>query len=637
LIVDQLRTEVTGDRAERSARLRWAGGEFRLRIDVPAAYAPPEEDASPYLGVAMMLAMFRHEDLHLDGAVSPRLMRRSGQAQRAWASWAPQIRLCNVTAARELSEQPAGPGTACFLSRGVDSTFTAIRERSDAGPLTHAVFCDTLEPVQGPEVRDEERRLAGEVAALLGLELVVLSTNLRDPGAQLLDYVEMHGVGLAFMALSLAGAMRRVVTPPGVDISTVLPAGSGPMVDQLFSTETVEVVCDDISFSRTEKVQAIAERRPDLLPYLKVCYSEDRSDNCGRCRKCLWTMVSLQAVGVLEQAEGFPNAIDVDAIRRMRHSQLLQRLTWANVAAFLPPRDAELRDAIYGMLRHSSRPPLRERARIAVDYVLGKRESADPAWSESPSAFLRTFTNAAFALARGKDPPRFGPGLAPAAPGAPSAVFGPPAPGLAGAQHRDPGLVGLVRLMDPGARRHRYALGAIPPVAGLVRVGELGALLAGPEDGTVAAWLDDAGRLEVEGRELPQPRRLSVRAGRWVAAPLSWRGAAPLAARARESGLRALTVLRPGEGRSPAGTGRQNGPAGYLRASQRDGDFVLWSAIHPVSGDQLLSLDEREAEELGYGKSIPLGAVAPTAPVTSRLGTGQPHIPWAARFGQRRT
>jgi len=50
-----------------------------------------------------------------------------------------------------------------------------------------------------------------EVAALLGLEFVVLSTNLRDPAAQLLDYVEMHGVGLAFMGLSLAGRLRRGV------------------------------------------------------------------------------------------------------------------------------------------------------------------------------------------------------------------------------------------------------------------------------------------------------------------------------------------------------------------------------------------------------------------------------------------
>ncbi len=73
------------------------------------------------------------------------------------------------------------------------------------------------------------------------------------------------------------------------------------------------------------------------------------------------------------------------------------------------------------------------------------------------------------------------------------------------------------------------------------------------------------------------------------------------------------------------------------RESQRDGDLVLWSAIHPVSGDQLLSLDQQEAEELGYGRSTPLGAVAASAPVTGRLGTGRPHIPWASRFGQRRT
>ena len=76
-------------------------------------------------------------------------------------------------------------------------------------------------------------------------------------------------------------------------------------------------------------------------------------------------------------------------------------------------------------------------------------------------------------------------------------------------------------------------------------------------------------------------------------------------------------------------------PVGYLHRDAGGGRVPLLSAIHPITGDQLLTTNRWEATDLGYGEPTLLGHLEPSAPVTGRLGTGRPRLPWASRFGQR--
>jgi len=64
MIVDDLcsRKLDGDDDIERSARVRWRGGEFRLTTQVPAEYAIPEDDASPFLTGSLLSAMRRQPD-----------------------------------------------------------------------------------------------------------------------------------------------------------------------------------------------------------------------------------------------------------------------------------------------------------------------------------------------------------------------------------------------------------------------------------------------------------------------------------------------------------------------------------------------------------------------------------------------
>jgi hypothetical protein len=59
----------------------------------------------------------------------------------------------------------------------------------------------------------------------------------------------------------------------------------------------------------------------------------------------------------------------------------------------------------------------------------------------------------------------------------------------------------------------------------------------------------------------------------------------------------------------------------------------LHAALHPVTGDQLLTTNPAEISGLGYRHAALLGHVVARASATGRLGPIRSAAPWAAHFG----
>ncbi len=461
VIVDELQTRDTDGRVERSARLRWVGGEFRLSIEVPGGFQPPEGDATGFLLAALPLALYRGEDLQVDGAVSAQTLRQTERIQAIYAAWDPAVRRCRVRVATEEPTRDAAEGQGCLFSRGVDSMHSATSV--DSGPLSHLVFCDTLEPVQDAQARALEWQLVVEAADLVGLPVLRISTNLRDPGAQLIDYQVMHGAGIAFMAHSLSGGLGRVVVPADLTYSVGGPSGSHPLLDLLFGSECLTLDYHGLELGRTGKVRQLVATHPEL-PYLKTCFAESTHANCGRCLKCLMTMISLQAAGALKRASLFPDEIDIDSIRKLRMTA------------------------------------------------------------------------------------------------------------------------------DGRLRTDRY----------------------------------EPSMPDLDGRVLT----------RWTLAPVRWIEVATLAERTREVLRRGIDVASALRRASTSEGGPGGVPCGYLLGDGGEGRLALFSSIHPVSGDQLLSTAQDESTQFGYNAPTLLGFLVAEAPASGVLGLSRPPIPWASRFGR---
>jgi hypothetical protein len=406
VIVDELRSTEKGADVERSVRIRWREGEFRLGITVPADSAGLLEDFSPFLAAMLLPAMRSREDLDLLGPVSARLLRRSDVIQKACRAWDPSLGSCSVSTSGDVAPPARAPGVACFFSRGVDSMFSATVERFEPGPLTHLVYCDDISVAtrHDMKVRLEEIVRTRAAAEEIGLPLVVVATNIRTMTDPLISWEDVHGAALASVALMVGGEMGHVVMPSWADFAALGASGSSPLLDLLWSTEWVEIEHDSLVEGRIGKVAWLAVERPELLRHLKVCLRENRPDNCGRCRKCLLTMACLQAVGGLGRAEGFPQEIDLELVRNVRPYSLSQRIAWAQVCAALDGEgaNARLRKAILHALRRAARPSPFERARLLAPRLRGKKARLDPSWSPvwPPPEFSRRETSAALSLLR---------------------------------------------------------------------------------------------------------------------------------------------------------------------------------------------------------------------------------------------
>jgi hypothetical protein len=329
VIVDDVRQSERNGLVDRAARIEWSDGDFELRVSMPPELAARDvEDASPFLCATLLLAMRRGETLELRGPVSPRLLETAPRIVDLYAQWDPRLYRTRVRATPGRLPGTRAAGIGCFFSRGVIET--NLRELTD------------------PVVR---------------------------------DWSDMAGAGLAFLATAMAGGFGHMVIGSSAGQATVIPTGTSPMIDPAFSTEAV-AIHHDVPAIRPQKVAWLARERRDLLPYLKVCFYEDRADNCGRCSKCLLTMLSLEACGVLGLATGFPPDVDPAAMAEISVRSLQAREEFSAVERTLREQG---QNELAGTI-----PPALER---------GTRTSPDIAMRTDSPAFLMRFERQA-ALSR---------------------------------------------------------------------------------------------------------------------------------------------------------------------------------------------------------------------------------------------
>jgi hypothetical protein len=197
-------------------------------------------------------------------------------------------------------------------------------------------------------------------------------------------------------------------------------------------------------------------------------------------------------------------------------------------------------------------------------------------------------------------------------------------------------LRGLLRTVDLQARRHRLALNR---AYANETPWELGALLDRDPGGGIAAWVDADGRLHTEHYSPTRHPFDMARTLRWVGAPATWRGFGSRQARARATARRGKEAIRHAVTRPglAAPSARIDEEQAWLLTEPGQDRCALYSAVHPISADQLVTRDPAEALELGYGRAEILGYALALAPVTGTLRRSGLGIPWASRFGEALT
>jgi hypothetical protein len=236
--------------------------------------------------------------------------------QEIFHSWYPDLAIVPVEAdAAEVLAQPRDGLAGSFFSGGVDSLFTLLKHRSKISRLIWVYGFDV--GLGDTSLREQVFTALNAFSSQFGAPLLEVETNLREFTDQYSVPwgTQAHGAALASVGQLLGGVCSRIFIPSSDSYAQLAPWGSHPLLDPLWSTESVLFVHDGCEADRAEKTAAIAE--DDLaLSVLRVCWeNRNGAHNCGECEKCLHTMITMELIGAFKRCRTFDHPLRLDAIR----------------------------------------------------------------------------------------------------------------------------------------------------------------------------------------------------------------------------------------------------------------------------------------------------------------------------------
>ncbi|MCD4671676.1 MAG: hypothetical protein K8R77_03340 [Anaerolineaceae bacterium] len=270
----------------------------------------------PFAAGLLPLALALHEDLYIEGLVSPRLMYGMNEYQMVMSAWFPKLMSpvkIKSPAQEVLPAEHAGQTCVTLFSGGVDSTFTLMshlpdRRADPAFQAKGALFIHGLDiPLQNQNSFAESLKIFNQQLALQGVEVIPCATNLHYFTSGLLSWEIAHGGAIIGTGLVLDKLIGNLLIPSSYSLDELIPWGSSPLIDHLLSTETVKVSHHGATASRIEKVEAVSNWKP-AQNFLRVCVDEKKRsavNNCSKCEKCIRTMTMLEICGTLPAVKTF--------------------------------------------------------------------------------------------------------------------------------------------------------------------------------------------------------------------------------------------------------------------------------------------------------------------------------------------
>jgi hypothetical protein len=332
-------------------------------------------DASPFAAALLLPAMKLGEDLVIEGSISERLHTGMKEIVRIVADWDIGLKPISVVADELIADTPNSGVSGAFFSGGVDSFYTYLSHRNDPDPITHLLLVNgfDIDP-HNPGLWHSTVRNMRDLAAEADATLIEIEGNFRSLTDPILSWPYAFGGCMAAAALCLRGGLEKIYIASGYPAAHQVPSGSHHDIDHLWSTETLGFIHDGSEVMRIDKVSRQIARSPLALKYLRVCVENEKGEyNCGKCIKCLLTMVNLYLAGVLGEAATLPHEIDVSRYAALTpktgsglifHRECLTALQERDLA---PDLQAAIQSAIAGAV--DERHPRYRRLTKTVDLL----------------------------------------------------------------------------------------------------------------------------------------------------------------------------------------------------------------------------------------------------------------------------
>ncbi len=333
----------------------------------------------PFLASFLIPCMYVGESLRIEAPVSQKLLDSAANIQALISRWYKDFNPVNLECPQThhgIADSHRSSRTGVCFSLGVDSWYSTLKHR-DA--ITDCIL------IQGFDIRASETQLwnktfasASHAANVMGKRLIVASSNMRRcidmskptckwgkpyPGV---FWRPTHGSFLAATALCLEDQLQQMIIPSSLTMDEMVPFGSHPELDPLWSTDDLQIIHDGCEGTRQEKIEWRVAKEPLALQTLRVCLEHPADGmNCCRCEKCIRTLISLRLSKVIDQATSFPKGLDLRRVRRIH----------------IPPGGAY--PDIYRKAMQLARKIGDNELADAIDVALGNRFSLDHLWART--------------------------------------------------------------------------------------------------------------------------------------------------------------------------------------------------------------------------------------------------------------
>lgn len=287
------------------------------------------QSADPFFPALLIPAMEMKEDLEIVPPISAKIIQNQPIIQDVFATWHPEkFSKINIIANNqtEIKAETQIIRNATFFSLGVDSMYSMLKYLPWQNPakekaLTSLIYMKGLELPLSVYIKGQDKEVIDsvkKVAEHYKLEAIVGETNIRDIFP--LDWEDYYfGPGLAATALSLSQGFRNVYIPSSHSYATLFPDPSSPLLDSLWSNENTFLFHDGSERERVQKITDMIVHDPFALKNLRVCVSNEGGNyNCGKCWKCIRTMITLEIIDKLHDCGSFPNQLPKNYSMQLR-------------------------------------------------------------------------------------------------------------------------------------------------------------------------------------------------------------------------------------------------------------------------------------------------------------------------------
>lgn len=329
--IEEIRSEQRGDRARIAATVSWEDSQRPTRDVYFETHAEFSDalSAAPHaflVGCLLPAMSFGEQRVFVEGEICPEL--RAGLATAmAWIHhWrGPErqpVRIEPRTSARMPGRVP-GRRAATFFSGGIDSLANLRLNRLRLPPEHPGSFKDAvlvyglnIESDDRPETFERAVTALSEITEPAGVTLIPVYTNIRRHLNDDADFFlnEFQASALAAVGHALDKRLAVISIASTFDIVNLIPFGTHPVLDPNYSSSDLRVQHDGVHLTRFEKVELVA-RWEDGLQNIKVCPLNWPGPNCGRCEKCVRTMLALEALGALSRTRAFPHEVSDEMVR----------------------------------------------------------------------------------------------------------------------------------------------------------------------------------------------------------------------------------------------------------------------------------------------------------------------------------